>query len=634
MVRYGLIWGRIAPGDDHEMGHFLEKDMPGLIVVCAALPPLKYLITLGLMKLGAPAIVPGTFPFPYGYRLVAEDVEGILERIGHLPNLRQRYYQDEIIRLPAPCNPALIHEEFEVSRRFGGDASSFFCVRPAAMAGERLRVVGEPAGPLGILVSISAEKFSDDVALSVERAALRALNMLPGVHAYEKEGVFFLDLGAGVAPDATQLAGVIHAGIRLEYPRLRDIAVEVLFETQALVARAAEVRAYKAGRQAAVAAMTEHNTEEFCACTECRPFSLVHTCILVPGRMPMCGTRTYASVKAAAYFGSDQVPWKRPSEQDLPMRYVFPKGKLLDPERGEYEGCNQVYRELTHGRLQRVYLHSVRDYPRTSCGCFQALAFWLPEVAGLGIMARHAPAVTPDGHTWEMLANRAGGKQSPGIVGVSHQYMHSPDFLKGDGGMANVVWVDSGLYARIAKLFLPGRAHCHQATGQHHGRPADISRQVKRVLAGRRIEGWHLLRTPAQLAHQASDRPACFGIAKVGRGLAGLRLHDGRQIRLWVVARCAVRRAARPRPAAGSAAARGTRLAPPGPSTFRSRARSYPGRSTARNGRARKRAHRFARQAAQFQALLIVQHDPDLNRPSRFVHADSIPAPANKSSIL
>ena len=27
MVRYGFIWGRIAPGDDHEMGHYLEKDV-------------------------------------------------------------------------------------------------------------------------------------------------------------------------------------------------------------------------------------------------------------------------------------------------------------------------------------------------------------------------------------------------------------------------------------------------------------------------------------------------------------------------------------------------------------------------------------------------------------------------------
>ena len=56
-----------------------------------------------------------------------------------------------------------------------------------------------------------------------------------------------------------------------------------------------------------------------------------------------------------------------------------------------------------------------------------------------------------------MLANRAGGKQTPGIVGISLDYIRSPQFLKGDGGMGNVVWLDSGLYERISDLFLPGQ---------------------------------------------------------------------------------------------------------------------------------------------------------------------------------
>ena len=30
MVRYGLVWGGISPGDDHRMGHLLEEDMPGI----------------------------------------------------------------------------------------------------------------------------------------------------------------------------------------------------------------------------------------------------------------------------------------------------------------------------------------------------------------------------------------------------------------------------------------------------------------------------------------------------------------------------------------------------------------------------------------------------------------------------
>ena len=76
MVRYGLIWGGIAPGDDHELGHFLEDDLPGLLIVTEDLPPLKYLVTLGLMKLGAPAVVPSSFPFPYGNRVVAGRFDG------------------------------------------------------------------------------------------------------------------------------------------------------------------------------------------------------------------------------------------------------------------------------------------------------------------------------------------------------------------------------------------------------------------------------------------------------------------------------------------------------------------------------------------------------------------------------
>jgi len=459
MVRYGLVWGRIAPGDDHEMGHFLERDMPGLVFITEDLSPLKYLIGLGLMKLGAPAVVPSTFPFPYGHRVVADSVADMIERGSQFPNLRQRYFEDEVIGLPEPCNLALANEPISPVRVLGG-ANSFFCLRPAAQAGERYAVCGEGEADgteLGILVEVTAAGFSDDIALTVEKAALKAVSYLPGLHAYEQDGALRLALAKGVQVDERLVADAIYWGIRLQYPRLRQISVHFIHGEDAVREIGSTVRLYKIKRQAEVQAMTEENTEEFCACTECRPFSLVHTCILAPGRAPMCASRTYATVKAAAYFGSSQTPWKRQSERALPLRTVFQKGQLLDRARGEYEGCNGAYRDLTGGRLERVYLHSVRSYPHTSCGCFQALAFWIPEVEGIGIMLRNADAVAPDGQTWETLANRAGGKQSPGIVGVSLQYVHSPDFLKGDGGMANVVWVDSALHKRLAPLFAPGQ---------------------------------------------------------------------------------------------------------------------------------------------------------------------------------
>jgi hypothetical protein len=62
MVRYGLIWGGIAPGDDHRMGHFLEEDMPGLLAITEELPPLQYLIVLGITKMGHPRSCRRTSP--------------------------------------------------------------------------------------------------------------------------------------------------------------------------------------------------------------------------------------------------------------------------------------------------------------------------------------------------------------------------------------------------------------------------------------------------------------------------------------------------------------------------------------------------------------------------------------------
>ena len=56
-----------------------------------------------------------------------------------------------------------------------------------------------------------------------------------------------------------------------------------------------------------------------------------------------------------------------------------------------------------------------------------------------------------------MLANFAGGKQNPGITGVSINYIRSSKFLKGDGGIKKVVWVDSDLYNQISFCFKKGQ---------------------------------------------------------------------------------------------------------------------------------------------------------------------------------
>ena len=427
------------------------------MIIYKDLPPLKYLLTLGLMKLGAPAVVPSTFPFPYGNRVVADNIDEMIRRGIQFSNLRLRYYNDEIISLPSFCNPAFVIKKIMDGHLFGGSIHSFFCVKPVRQVDTILEVLGTPGDEIGILVEIAAENFSDDLGLIIEQTALKSMNYLAGVKAYEKEGKLFIETQSDMELDYGQIRDAIFWGIRLQYPRLEKIKITIIFQHDRLIEEAQKIKGYKITRQQLVDDMTEENTEVFCVCTECRPFSLVHTCILTPDRLPMCASRTYLSTKADAKFGFSHIPYQRQSERELPLKELFPKGKVLDSLRGEYEGCNKVYQDLTMGKLNRVFLHSLRGFPHTSCGCFQNLAFWIDEVKGIGIMSRNSRAIAPNCQTWDLLANRAGGKQNAGITGISLDYIGSLNFLKGDGGIGNVVWVDSELAAKIAVYFAPNQ---------------------------------------------------------------------------------------------------------------------------------------------------------------------------------
>jgi acetyl-CoA decarbonylase/synthase complex subunit beta len=220
-------------------------------------------------------------------------------------------------------------------------------------------------------------------------------------------GILAVETGDGVPLESAMVAEAIRQGIRFKYPRLKGVGVRIIWNKVRLLEEAGNVARQRQERARFVAAMSEENIEKIGVCTECRPFSTEHTCILTPDHLPMCASRTYHTVKAAALFGSTVLPYKRRSEQGLPLRLFLPKGTVTDEAKGEYEGVNRVYADMTGGKLKRVQLHSLRQWPPTSCGCFQNLAFWIEAIGGIGIMSRNSEAVAPDGSRWFELANRA-----------------------------------------------------------------------------------------------------------------------------------------------------------------------------------------------------------------------------------
>ncbi|MCX7014676.1 MAG: hypothetical protein NTW86_19365 [Candidatus Sumerlaeota bacterium] len=456
MVRYAMIWGMIPPGDAHEMGHFLENDLPGVVVADGPLTPVEELLLLALMKMGAPAVVPKDYPFDYGRFVRAEGTEAIVEAAAKFPNLRIKDVDGAVVSLPAYCNPANAGEKFEPARRVGG-GDSFFVLRPAeAQEGVDLPPQDDlsRAGALAILVDVGDPRL--DIAASdfLEKRALSMIGMIAGQRARQSSaGEFFVEAAADAPILASRLAGAIAAGLRFNFPFLERIHVRVVASADEAARLRPRIDAFRKQRRAALAAESDETAREFFYCIECQPFSHAHACIVTPDRWPMCG-RDRQQVIANALFGAgiNYHPWKRRDIQDVDLRAGIPAGTALDPLRGEYDSVNQAASRVTGRKIERVFLHSVRDYPHSNCGCFHFLAFWMEERQGIGVMERNYKRSAPGGRTWDQLANAAGGKQCPGLAGASPAYLRSPKFLQGDGGHAAIRWLSPKAFKIIQDL--------------------------------------------------------------------------------------------------------------------------------------------------------------------------------------
>ena len=116
---------------------------------------------------------------------------------------------------------------------------------------------------------------------------------------------------------------------------------------------------------------------------------------------------------------------------------------------------NDAVKKKSLGEITRVWLYTGFGYPHTSCGCFEGIAFYIPEVDGFGIVHRGYREVAVNGLAFSTLADStAGGRQVDGFHGISIEYMRSPKFLQADGGWNRVVWLPKEVKERV-KDFIP-----------------------------------------------------------------------------------------------------------------------------------------------------------------------------------
>ncbi|MGB9176795.1 MAG: CO dehydrogenase/CO-methylating acetyl-CoA synthase complex subunit beta [Methanoregula sp.] len=298
--------------------------------------------------------------------------------------------------------------------------------------------------PLGILIEIAGPQLEADFEGVIERRIHEYANYIEGfMHLNQRYDIWVRVSRKAYDKGFTSLVIVGKVLLRLlknELPIIERIQITFYTDPDLISPLFAEARRMYDERDARARGLTDEDVDVFYGCALCQSFAPSHICIVTPQRYANCGAISWFDGRAAARID--------------PKGAIYPieKGECLDPVKGEYTGVNESAKKRSLGEVSRVYLYSAFDCPHTSCGCFEGIAFYIPEVEGFGVVMRGYRDVTVNGLPFSTMADStAGGRQVDGFHGVSLEYMRSPKFLAADGGYARIVWMPAGLKEQLRK---------------------------------------------------------------------------------------------------------------------------------------------------------------------------------------
>jgi len=300
--------------------------------------------------------------------------------------------------------------------------------------------------PFAISVEIAGSELEEELESVIERRLHELCNYVKGfMHLNQRDQIWCRV--STEAKDAgfrlEHLGKALSILFREEFPIIESIAVTLMTDEAAVQEFLDTAREKYEIRDSRARELSDEDVDVFYGCLMCQSFAPTHVCIVTPDRTALCGAINWFDCRAAYKM-----------DPDGPI-FEIEKGEVLDPERGEYANVNVAVEENSQGTTERVYLHSVFGHPHTSCGCFEAVAFYIPELDGIGIVNRDFRGETPLGIPFSAMAGQcSGGKQVEGFSGLSLEYMRSPKFLQADGGYRRVIWMPRDLKESVLE-FIP-----------------------------------------------------------------------------------------------------------------------------------------------------------------------------------
>jgi acetyl-CoA decarbonylase/synthase complex subunit beta len=310
--------------------------------------------------------------------------------------------------------------------------------------------------PLAVLIDVAGSELDKDAEPIIERRIHMFTNMIEGwYHMNQRQDIWLRMSKACYKKGFTslrELGQIYNFLFTSELPIIEKIQTTLITDAKKVGELLPEALKIYDARDARARALKDEDVDTFYGCTLCQSFAPTHISIIAPNRIANCGAINWFDGRAAAKI-----------DPEGPI-FAIPKGNLLDPVRGEYEGLNKVVQEKSLGTYDRVYLYSAFEHPHTSCGCFQAIVFYIPEADAFGVVHREFKGGTVIGETFSHMAGEtSGGKQIEGRLGTGLEQLRSPKFIQADGGLARIVWMPKevkeryrdvleakGLYDKIA----------------------------------------------------------------------------------------------------------------------------------------------------------------------------------------
>jgi len=305
---------------------------------------------------------------------------------------------------------------------------------------------GTGSYPIAILIDVAGAELDKDAEAIIERRIHMFTNMTEGWYHMNQRQDTWLRINKDCAKKGfnslKELGEIYNLLYTSEMSIIEKIQTTIITDPEKVKELLPHALEVYAARDERARTLHDEDVDTFYGCVLCQSFAPTHISIITPDRIANCGAINWFDGRAAAKI-----------DPEGPI-FSIPKGELIDPVKGEYTGANKVEAERSLGTYDRVYLYSAFEHPHTSCGCFEAIVFYIPEVDGFGVVHREFKGNTVVGDTFSHMAGEtSGGKQVEGRLGTGLEQLRSPKFIQADGGRKRIVWVPKDIKERYKEAF-------------------------------------------------------------------------------------------------------------------------------------------------------------------------------------